>query len=219
MTYQAEKSEDFEEIAGILAAAFAEDPVIGWALPPGLPGRERCIAGFMCAWVRFMVEHEGTALVSPRDAVLVWEPSERAPVPAEDHEAFRADISASTGPAAERCLALIDILDARYPPGLPPHLHGALAAARPGARSRGAFLLLAAEMLVQLYHGELGLYVEASSDSSSALWQRLGTSPIGPTIPLPDSDAVVTPLFLSPDGVARHPALPVALSLPSARTA
>ncbi|MGW2598429.1 hypothetical protein [Streptomyces klenkii] len=215
-----EASEDFDEIADILTDAFRDTPVTSWMVPHGLPQRERYITGFMHAWVRFMVHHEGTALVSPdRDAVVVWEPSERAaPLTAEDHEAFRADIVAATGPVAERCLTLMDLVDAHYPPDLPPHIHGALAAVRPGTTNRGAFLSLAVATLKHIHPRGLGVYCEGTSETSTALWERLGAKPIGPQIRVPQSDIALTPLFIHPDDIARHPALSMLLSAPTTPT-
>lgn len=215
MAYRAEVTRDADEVADVLTSAFGEDPVIGWMVPYEIPGREQYVAGFMRAWVRFMLDHEGTALISPgREAVLVWEPSERAPITEQDNRAFSADIAAATGPAAERCLRLIELLDAHYPPGLPPHVHGALAAVRPGATSRGAFFGLAVAMLKHVHTRKLGVYCEASSDSSSALWQRFGAAPIGGQILLPDSDIPLTPLFLHPDAIAGHPAAHLLAAVP-----
>jgi hypothetical protein len=212
---EAEATEDVDEVADILTDAFGEDPVIGWMVPYGLPRRERYVAGFMRTWVRFMIDHEGTALISPgRDAVLVWEPSERAPIPDAHHSAFTADVAAATGPAAARCLQLIELLDAHYPSGLPPHVHGALAAVRPGTTSRGAFLGLAVGLLRHLYTRKLGVYCEASSESSAALWQRFGAGPIGPQILLPDGGVPLTPLFIHPDAIANHPAAHLLLAAP-----
>ncbi|RKN77565.1 hypothetical protein D7231_02320 [Streptomyces klenkii] len=215
-----EASEDFDEIADILTDAFRDTPVTSWMVPHGLPQRERYITGFMHAWVRFMVQHEGTALISPdRDAVVVWEPSERAaPLTAEEHEAFRADIVAATGPVAERCLTLMDLVDAHYPPDLPPHIHGALAAVRPGTTNRGAFLSLAVATLKHIHPRGLGVYCEGTSETSTALWERLGAKPIGPKIRVPQSDIALTPLFIHPDDIARHPAVSMLLSAPTTPT-
>ncbi|MFF7020081.1 hypothetical protein ACFY97_03520 [Streptomyces klenkii] len=215
-----EASEDFDEIADILTDAFRDTPVTSWMVPHGLPQRERYITGFMHAWVRFMVQHEGTALISPdRDAVVVWEPSERAaPLTAEEHEAFRADMVAATGPVAERCLTLMDLVDAHYPPDLPPHIHGALAAVRPGTTNRGAFLSLAVATLKHIHPRGLGVYCEGTSETSTALWERLGAKPIGPKIRVPQSDIALTPLFIHPDDIARHPAVSMLLSAPTTPT-
>ncbi|WP_329370011.1 hypothetical protein OG896_28840 [Streptomyces sp. NBC_00669] len=212
MTFELEPTEDVDEVADILTSAFHEDPVIGWMVPHELPGRDVYVKGFMHAWVRFMLDHEGTALMSPgRDATLVWEPSEREPITAADQEAFEAAITAVTGPAAGRCRQLIDLLDAHYPTDLPPHVHGALAAVRPGSSSPGAFVRLAGAMMLHLYRNGLGVYCEASSESSSALWQRFGSLPIRPPILLPGTDIALTPLYMSIEDITRHPALPVLL--------
>lgn len=220
VTYEMEPTDDVDEVADILTAAFHEDPVIGWMVPHTLAGRERYVRGFMHAWVGFMVGHGGTALMSPgRDAALVWEPSAQdAPVTDAEHRAFEAAITDATGPAAERCRQLVDLLDTHYPTDLPPHVHGALAAVRPGA-APGAFLRLAAGMLLHLYRNGLGVYCEASSDSSAALWQRFGSLPIRPPILLPGTGIELTPLFMHPDDIARHPALPMLLGEEAPQTA
>ncbi|MFJ2609324.1 hypothetical protein ACIQOU_12950 [Streptomyces sp. NPDC091279] len=214
--YDIASCEDFDEIADILTDAFRDTAVTRWMVPPDVPRRERYIRGFMRTWVRFMVEHEGIALLSPgRDAVIVWEPSERAPLPAEDQAAFRADIIDATGPVSGRCLDLMELVDAHYPADLPPHIHGALAAVRPGAVNRGAFFDLAMATLGYIHPRKLGVYCEGSSDGSTALWERLGAAPIAPQIHLPDSDVTLTPLFMHPDDIARHPALPLLASRPA----
>ncbi|UGQ12168.1 hypothetical protein LO772_00725 [Yinghuangia sp. ASG 101] len=208
-----EASEDIDEIADILTDAFRDTPVTSWMVPHDVPRRERYITAFMHTWVRFMIRHEGTALISPGgDAVVVWEPSERAPVTAEAHDAFRADVAAVTGPAAGRCLALMDLVDAHYPPDLPPHIHGALAAVRPGGGNQGAFLGLAVATLHYIHPRKLGVYCEGSSDESTALWERMGATPIAPKFRIPHSDIALTPLFMHPDDIARHPAVPALMS-------
>jgi hypothetical protein len=207
-------AQDLDEAADILTAAFVDDPVITWLVPRELPHREKYIKGFMHSWTRFMIEHEGKAVLSSeRDAVLVWEPSVRAvPLTDGDDLAFRADLTAATGPAAARCLQLIDLLDAHCPSDLPPHAHGALAAVLPGAKSRGAVMRLGIELLRYVYPRNWGIYCEASSESSSAVWQRLGGKAIGRQISLPGSDAVVTPLFIRREDIAAHPAVPLVMS-------
>jgi hypothetical protein len=206
--------ETLEQAAGVLTAAFTDDPVITWMVPRDLAERQTYIHGFMRAWTRFIVDHEGRAVMTARrDAALVWEPWTRTvALTGDDERAFRAEVVATTGPAAERCLHLIDVLDAHYPPDLPPHVHGAMAAVMPGAQTRGAMLRLAIEMLRYVHTRKLGIYCEASSDSSAALWQRLGATPVGEPIPLPDSEAVLTPLFIRPEEIAAHPGIPLVLA-------
>lgn len=209
--HEVRNERDLDQAVGVLTTAFLDDPVITWLVPRGMPGRECYIAGFMRSWTRFMLEHEGRAVLSQnRDAVLVWEPSQRAvPLTETDRRAFRADVTTSTGLTAARCLALIDLLDANRPPDLPPHAHGALAAVLPGVAGQGAIQRLGLELLRYVHSRTWGIYCEASSDSDAELWRRLGGTPVGRPIPLPGSDAVLTPLYLSAETLAVHPAVPL----------
>ncbi|MEU5104515.1 MULTISPECIES: hypothetical protein [unclassified Streptomyces] len=195
-------STDLDVIVDILTAAFLEDdPVVRWLIPPGTPERERHLRGFLRAWVKFMLDHEGTAIVtSDHGGVIVWEPYERkTPIPPEDEEAFLADISASTGPAEKRCLQLIELLDTHYPDDLPPHGHVALAAVRPD-RGMEVRTALTDELVRLSLSLDLGGYCEASSERNALLWERLGMKRRGEPIRLPESDAALIPMFIPPPG-------------------
>lgn len=198
-------STDVDVVVDILTAAFLEDdPVVDWLIPPGTPERERYLRGFLRAWVTFMLDHEGTAIVTADHAgVIVWEPSpsgRKTPVPPEDEEAFLADIAASTGPAEKRCLQLIELLDTHYPRDLPPHGHIALAAVRPEAQGEGARVALTDELVRLSLALGLGGYCEASSERSAMLWERLGMQRVGDPIPLPESEVGLIPMFIPPPG-------------------
>ncbi|ADI05063.1 GCN5-related N-acetyltransferase [Streptomyces bingchenggensis BCW-1] len=199
-------STDLDAIVDTLTAAFLEDdPVVNWLIPPGTPERERYLRGFLRAWVKFMLDHEGTAIVTAdHSGVLIWEPSpsgRKVPLTAEDEEAFLADIAASTGPAEKRCLQLIEALDSNYPRDLPRHGHVALAAVHPEARGTDARTALTDELVRLAVSLDLGGYCEASSERNALLWERLGMQRIGEPIQLPESDVTLTPMFIPPPGV------------------
>ncbi|MES4908521.1 MULTISPECIES: hypothetical protein [unclassified Streptomyces] len=198
-------STDLDAIVDTLTAAFIEDdPVVNWLIPPETPERERYLRGFLRAWVKFMLDHEGTAIVTAdHSGVIVWEPSpsgRTVPVSAEDEEAFLADIAASTGPAEKRCLQLIEALDTNYPDGLPRHGHIALAAVRPEARGTDARTALTDELVKLAVSLDLGGYCEASSERNALLWERLGMQRIGEPIHLPESEVSLIPMFIPPPG-------------------
>ncbi|MGY0055319.1 hypothetical protein ACWY4P_01890 [Streptomyces sp. LZ34] len=196
-------STDLDTIVDTLTAAFIEDdPIVNWLIPHGTPDRERYLRGFLRAWVKFMLDHEGTAIVTAdHSGVIVWEPSpsgRTVPIPAEDEEAFLADIAASTGPAEKRCLQLIEALDTNYPRDLPPHGHVALAAVRPDARGTDTRTALTDELVRLAVTLDLGGYCEASSERNALLWERLGMQRIGEAIQLPESDVSLIPMFIPP---------------------
>ncbi|WP_129840216.1 hypothetical protein [Streptomyces sp. RFCAC02] len=78
-------------------------------------------------------------------------------------------------------------MDGHHPADLPPHLHAALAAVRPDARTGGH-----------------GVHCEASSPRAASRWRRVGFRDIGRPIPLPGTAAALVPRYLDADAVTGY---------------
>lgn len=189
-------SPDLDAVVATLVAAFRDDPVIEWAIPPTTLGRDYHLAAFFASTTEFLLEHGGI-VAAPKDysAVLVWSlPGEPAVSDAENR-AFLDRLAASTGACGPRVRALMEALDAHHPADLPPHCHVMFAAVRPEHRGTGVRAALTDALRAMRLHDGVGVYAEASSTRNLRLWERLGGKRIGEDIVLPDGGPSLYPIF------------------------
>jgi GNAT superfamily N-acetyltransferase len=178
---------DADLCAGILTAAFADDPVSRWLVADPEDGL-RVHHRYFHRFVRHGLA-VGTIEIAGDAACAVWFPSD-APDP--DHEP--ATIAEQY---AERFSVFERILHDRHPTS-PEHDYLMLLGARADQRGRGLGSALLAHRLIELDPAETPTYLVATTRrSASGVYARAGYRPLGEPIQLPEG-LQVYPLWRDP---------------------
>jgi hypothetical protein len=186
---------DLDAVVATLSCAFADDPVINWAMPTDVPERARYLDSFFRITTRHLLDNGGAvAATASYDGVLVWSGTEASSE--ADDEAVLVQLEQECGPCGPKVRTLMHTLDEHHPTDLPLHVHALYAAIRPETRGSGAReMLIGAFRELRVTH-RFGVYAEASSLRSLRLWERLGSQRIGAEIVLPDGPSLY-PIYRS----------------------
>jgi GNAT superfamily N-acetyltransferase len=180
-------------VAETLAAAFFDDPVIGWAWTD--PDRRRAILpDFFELLAVGSLEHDEVYTVDGAAGAAVWVPPEAVELPEEEAAGFAAAIEHVTHEFAPAVLRLFDILDDRHPHE--PHFYLPVVGTRPGYQGRGIGSALLAPVLARCDRERWPAYLEATSERNRALYLRLGFEVTG-QIALPDGPTLF-PMWREP---------------------
>ena len=171
-------SERTAEVAGVLAEAFAGDPLQAWLLADVAAGER---AARRTAWWSFMVTHAppGTELHVTGDGTgaACWHPPGAGQLPAESVEQFRAMVRGLAGDRAPVVLASLARI-ARLAPA-EPHWHLAAVGVVPDRQGEGLGARLLAPMLARCDRLGLPAYLESSNSRNLSFYERLGFATTG----------------------------------------
>lgn len=190
-------AEDVSRLAGALADAFYDDPVFAWLMPDERSRRAR-LRRFYKIELRYVglsrgaawtcEELIGAAISSPPGA---WRMPPRAMLP----------MGPVFGSELPRALRLLSALERRHI--REPHYYFAHIGVAPEAQGKGLGSRLMGPTLDRCDRERLPAYLEASSERSAALYERLGFRATGE---LRASDSPPLRLMLRPPGAT--PAAP-----------
>lgn len=155
----------------ILAAAFAQDPLMDWLLPGRAPGSA---VRLFRPLVEASAAHGELALGADGAAVAVWLP--RAAEQPVTHEQLPDELA--------RLRTFLALTQERHPVGQA-HLYLAFLGVVPGAQGRGLGGALLRERLAKADADGVPAYLEASSERSRPLYERHGFRAEGDPIALP----------------------------------
>ncbi|WP_156623986.1 GNAT family N-acetyltransferase [Mycobacterium sp. 852002-40037_SCH5390672] len=193
---------DLEAVAETLSIAFAEDPVVQWAIPPDTANRARYLNAFFILTTQMIVDQGGFVASSPGyDAVVTWLSPRRSGLPDCANRAFLDRLQEATGRCGLRLRTLMKRLDQCHPKDLPPHVYVVHMGIRPQARGSGLQESSARGLRDVLKACEAGCYAEASSTRSLRLWERLGIKRYGDEITLPDGGPSLYPLYIDAEHI------------------
>lgn len=171
-------SERTAQVAGVLAEAFAGDPLQAWLLE-GVAADER--VAWRTAWWSFMVTHAppGTELHVTGDGsgAACWHPPGAGQLPAEAVSEFRRMVGEMAGERAPVVLASLARIARRAP--AEPHWHLAAVGVVPDRRGEGLGARLLAPMLARCDRLGLPAYLESSNSRNLTLYERLGFATTG----------------------------------------
>lgn len=180
-------------IGQALAAAFHDDPVIGWVVPdPGV--RRALLPGFFELMASVSQEHDEVYTTDDLDGAALWMPPEALVTDEAEAEAFAAAVARVTAGCGDRMLRLLAILDERHPHE--PHYYLPVVGARPGRQGRGIGTALLRPALRRCDAVGAPAYLEATAPGNVHLYERLGFEVTG-RIVLPHGPTV-TPMWRSP---------------------
>jgi GNAT superfamily N-acetyltransferase len=160
----------------VLTAAFADDPLARWLLP----GDQAEAAGDIVfgPLAHASAAHGELAVTPDATAAAVWlpraaDPPDQQPIPE----------------ALAHLRTFMELTEARHPTGVA-HLYLVLLGVVPGAQGRGLGGALLRERLDRADAAGLPAYLEATSRSSRALYERHGFRDTGDPIHLPDGPTI-----------------------------
>jgi GNAT superfamily N-acetyltransferase len=166
---------DAEEVGRILAAGFADDPVLTWVFSePDRAAKLSCFFDFLAR--EALVPLGATYLL--RGSCAAWTPPDPPPWPAERNECFSEALSAvcTTGD-----LERLDVLDtatqAHHPEGRLWYL-GVIATV-PSSRGKGLGTALLEQSLQSIDKAGLPAYLESTNPGNVSLYQRHGFATTG----------------------------------------
>lgn len=173
-------------IAETLAAAFFQDPVIGWAWPDQ-ERRLQILPDFFEVMVNVSMDYDLVYATEDLTGAALWVPP-TAPEPSEEEaEAFAASIRSVAHEFAPLVLQLFAILDEHHPHE--PHFYLPIIGTRPEHQGQGIGTALLAPVLQRCDREQIPAYLEATSERNQALYRRAGFRTIG-LVPLPDGPAL-----------------------------
>ena len=173
--------DDRELVAGLLDSAFQDDPVSGWIFP-GEEYRRTTHPRLMAAFVDIVLAEGRIDVTEDGAACALW-----LPVPAEsaeDKEGFAA-LREAVDPDNER-IELIGTLTAEVHPAGRAHEYLWMIGVAPERQGEGLGSALIASVLDRCDRDGVPAYLEASSERSLGLYERLGFQVVDRPLTLPD---------------------------------
>lgn len=173
---------EVDDLSGVLAAAFLEDPVLSWCYPDQTR-RRHILPGFFRVVIEAYLPHDEIYATEDLRAGAVG-----VPFGAEvDEEQLFAGLEEVSGEYAPRLSELAELTEAVHPHE--PHYYLFFLGTRPEWQSRGIGSALLEQMLEPRDRAGLSAYLEASSEDNRRLYLRHGFEVSG-EIQLPDGPAL-----------------------------
>ncbi|MFH8639811.1 GNAT family N-acetyltransferase [Streptomyces goshikiensis] len=194
---QADQS-DRDAVARLLDVAFRDDPVSGWVFPD--PEHRAAVHGkFLGVFVDVALEEGRIDCAVDGSAAALW-----LRVPAGDPDAEAAEdevparMRAAADPDNERC-ELVGRLTGAVHPTAEEHEYLLMIAVAPGRQGEGLGTELMRPVLERCDREGLPAYLEASTERSKVLYERLGWEVTGEPVRLPDGP-LMWPMWRKPQG-------------------
>ncbi|MEU8673483.1 GNAT family N-acetyltransferase [Streptomyces sp. NPDC048560] len=177
---------DRDQVVRILDEAFHHDPVSSWVFPD--EDHRRAVHGtFLGVFVDVTLAEGRVDLLEDGTAAALW-----LPVPAgapEEEDPTPALMRATADPDNERA-ELIGRLTGAVHPHDRAHEYLLMIGVSPGRQGEGLGAALIDEVLQRCDREGVPAYLEASSERSRGLYERLGFTFMGRTVDLPDGPSM-----------------------------
>jgi GNAT superfamily N-acetyltransferase len=162
---------DLDAIAGALAAAFLDDPVMHW-LVPGERRRSRVVRAFMGLRAKQLLAQDEVWTTGGHEGAALWAlPGQWRESPREVWEMFRAlfpDILRNL----PRSLRGLDRVEKAHPDE--PHMYLAVLGTHPDHQGQGVGSRLLAPVLEDCDANQVPAYLESSKRQNIAFYTRFG---------------------------------------------
>ncbi|MFE1115422.1 GNAT family N-acetyltransferase [Streptomyces rochei] len=184
--------DDRDTVVRLLDEAFQDDPVSGWVFP-GEEYRRRTHHRLMGAFTDIVLADGWIDLTEDGAACALWlsvpgeedTPEEPDEEPAEDAEDVPAQVREAVDPDNERVESIARLTEDIHPSG-PAHAYLWMIGVAPERQGEGLGTALIASVLDRCDRDGLPAYLEASSERSKGLYERLGFACTGRVLHLPD---------------------------------
>lgn len=167
------KTDDVPTLAAMLARAFLDDPVAGWAWRPDRL-RLRALERFQATRLRQLIATEEVWTTEDLACAALWAP------PGHYHSTLRETAALLPSFLHPRLLPRMPLvglgwekLERAHPPD-PPHFYLAVLGTDPAAQGRGLGSALLRGVLDQCDQDGIGAYLESSKESNIAFYARHG---------------------------------------------
>lgn len=194
---------DIDGLAGVLARAFDEDPVVTWFLREDA-GRADAFQTFFAMAVRALtLPHDEVYTTADHLGAALWAPPGSWELGPDEVEELLPDLEAVFGPdKLDRSLRGMEAMDAHHPDE--PHFYLLFLGVEPAMHSRGIGSALLRTVLRRCDEAGLPAYLEATSPRNVALYERHGFV-VTDTLPLPDGGPPLWPMWRSVEGSTTSP--------------
>ncbi|CAL9311457.1 hypothetical protein SUDANB91_04784 [Streptomyces sp. SudanB91_2054] len=184
--------DDRDTVVRLLDEAFQDDPVSGWVFP-GEEYRRRTHHRLMGAFTDIVLADGWIDLTEDGAACALWlsvpgeedTPQEPDEEPAEEAEDVPAQVREAVDPDNERVESIARLTEDIHPSG-PAHAYLWMIGVAPERQGEGLGTALIASVLDRCDRDGLPAYLEASSERSKGLYERLGFACTGRVLHLPD---------------------------------
>ncbi|MEV8245613.1 GNAT family N-acetyltransferase [Streptomyces rochei] len=180
--------DDRDTVVRLLDEAFQDDPVSGWVFP-GEEYRRRTHHRLMGAFTDIVLADGWIDLTEDGAACALWlsVPGEEdtPQEPAEEAEDVPAQVREAVDPDNERVESIARLTEDIHPSG-PAHAYLWMIGVAPERQGEGLGTALIASVLDRCDRDGLPAYLEASSERSKGLYERLGFACTGRVLHLPE---------------------------------
>jgi ribosomal protein S18 acetylase RimI-like enzyme len=160
---------DREAVAGVLAAAFCDDPVWAWMIPAH--GRERRLRRLFGALARHALTSGYARMTADHRAVALWSPPGAWKLPPRALLSAAPTVARAAGHRLPRLLRRLSDIEAHHAKQPADHWYLEFLAVHPSAQGRGLGAVLLAEGLGRF---DLPVYLESSNPRNLAFYRRNG---------------------------------------------
>lgn len=182
------RADDAAEVGRVLAAGFADDPVLSWVFPAATEQKLHVMFGFIAA--ELFVPYGATW--TTEGAAAAWTPPNPRPWDDERTSRFVDELTAaSTDADLARLGAMETAMSEAHP--AEPHWYLSVVAAVPDRRGQGLGTALLAASLEVVDADGLPAYLESTNPRNISLYERHGFEVTG-RIDIPDGPSM-TPMW------------------------
>jgi GNAT superfamily N-acetyltransferase len=173
LAVQPATGEDVPRLSGVLAEAFMKDPVYRWMLPGSLRLKSRLRTMFAAEMEQYVLRHGGTVwTTSGYDGAVAELPPGAWEFPKSVTGKEALNWVRAFGTRSLLAARVQSVMEKRHP--REPHFYVRLVGVRTALQGRGLGSALMQATLERADSAGLPTYIEASSDRSAALYERLG---------------------------------------------
>lgn len=164
--------DEAERLGRTLAAAFQEDPVVTWMVPDAARRTRTSERAFALYLQRIWLGHEETYVAGDAAGVCVWEPPGSWKLGVGAQLRLLPAMARVYGGLLPRVLGAITALEKNHPTA--DHYYLPFIGVEPESQGRGLGSLLMHPILSRCDEEAVGAYLESSSPSNRALYERHG---------------------------------------------
>jgi GNAT superfamily N-acetyltransferase len=168
---------DADEVTGLFALAFNEDPTWSWAFPDS----ETRLEHYRTFWSLYMhsaVPYGWVWVTADGGAASLWIPPSRPELSEEDEAQIEPLLRELIGSHADDVLELVERFDSNHPRDLP-HYYLSLLGTHPEHRGKGKGMALLAANLARIDEEVMPAYLESSNRANDHRYERLGFVQVG----------------------------------------